>query len=247
MSFLSELRGLASAPDVTLDVGLRLSPRPISASVLQRCLKRSLDIIVSVICLLGLLPVAVFIAVAIVIESPGPVFFRCTRVGQRGKKFAMLKFRKMRGDVLGPPLTTEADPRYTRIGHWLTKTKLDELPQLWNVLCGQMSLVGPRPEDPLFVAERGEDYERILAAKQGITGLSQLAFFREASILDPEDPLGDYRARVLPQKINLDQLYVENATVWWDLRILLWTVFGCTTRSPVAVHRSTGALGFRHR
>jgi lipopolysaccharide/colanic/teichoic acid biosynthesis glycosyltransferase len=225
----------------------RRRPKTISSSRSPRAAKRALDLTVSGAVLLLMLPVVVFVALAIVIDSRGPVFFTCERVGRGGAPFRMRKFRKMRQDASGPPLTTDDDPRFTRMGRWLTKTKLDELPQLWHVFRGDMSLVGPRPEHPSFVADYPDDYDVILSGKQGITGLSQLAFFEETRILDAEDPIGHYRDRIWPQKIGLDRLYVERATFFWDVRILFWTVAGCLLRTPVAVNRRTGELGIRRR
>lgn len=250
----SEL-AISAAPSAVLDStassvllgGVSRNRRPISASWIQQLVKRAIDIAVSATLILMLLPLIVLVAVAILLDSGGPILFRSYRIGRNGRLFAMLKFRKMRGNLLGLPLTAVSDPRFTRIGNWLMATKLDEVPQLWNVLRGDMSLVGPRPEQPSFVAERSPDYETILTAKQGITGLSQLAFFAEARILDPLDPLTHYREAIWPQKIALDCLYVENATIAWDLRILFWSVLGCVVRRPIAVNRRTGALTLRRR
>jgi lipopolysaccharide/colanic/teichoic acid biosynthesis glycosyltransferase len=197
--------------------------------------------------LLTLLPILIVVALAIRVESPGPTLYRSLRIGRGGRRFSMLKFRKMHEDTAGLPITTAADPRYTRIGRWLMRSKLDEVPQLWNVLRGDMTLVGPRPEDPLFVDERPYDYHAILLAPQGVTGLSQLAFYTEADILDPSDPLAHYRDAIWPGKIALDHLYVAEATIWWDLRILFWSAVRTVTRRPVAVHRQTGAITLRHR
>jgi lipopolysaccharide/colanic/teichoic acid biosynthesis glycosyltransferase len=121
------------------------------------------------------------------------------------------------------------------------------VPQLWNVLCGQMSLVGPRPEDPAFVELQKPAYSVICKVKPGITGLSQLTFARESEILDPENRVADYLERVLPQKIRLDQLYAERRSVRMDLRILLGTIFVTVFRGEIAVHRGSGRLTIRHR
>src|SRR5919201_4803887 len=185
--------------------------------------KRMLDVVVAAALLVLVLPVLVIAALAIVLESRGGVFYRCNRVGRRGVEFPMLKFRKMRVDAAGPALTAHDDERFTRVGRVLARTKVDELPQLWNVLKGQMSLVGPRPEDPRFVALHRADYAAILEITPGITGLCQLAFAREAEILDGEDPVDDYVERLLPQKARLDRLYARNRTLAMDLRILAWT------------------------
>jgi lipopolysaccharide/colanic/teichoic acid biosynthesis glycosyltransferase len=153
----------------------------------------------------------------------------------------------MRDGVGGPALTARADPRFTRVGGFLAKTKLDEVPQLWNVLRGEMSLVGPRPEDPSFVAIEPEAYSKILGVRPGITGLSQLAFARETEILDPADGVAHYVRAVLPQKVGLDCLYVSRRSVGMDLGILFWTAVAVLLRQDVAVNRVTARLGFRRR
>jgi lipopolysaccharide/colanic/teichoic acid biosynthesis glycosyltransferase len=207
--------------------------------------KRLLDVGASAFILLLFLPLLVAVAVAIKVDSRGPVFFRCRRVGYRGAELAMLKFRKMHESASGVALTLADDARFTRIGRWLAKTKLDELPQLWNVLKGEMSLVGPRPEDAEFVALRRSDYDVILTVKPGITGLCQLAFAKEGEILDPDDRVGAYVDRLLPQKAALDRLYAERRSLVLDVRILVWTAVAVLLRRDVAVHRSTCALTVR--
>lgn len=209
--------------------------------------QRVLDILLAGSALILLLPVFALAALAIRLGSRGPVFYRCRRVGLAGREFSMLKFRKMRTGVAGPPLTAVDDERFTRIGSVLAKTKLDEIPQLWNVLTGSMSVVGPRPEDPVFVALRRAEYEQILRVRPGITGLSQLAFAREMEILDPEDRVGDYVRRLLPQKMSLDELYVTRRSLSMNLRILWWTVVAIVLRHEVAVDRSSGRLNLRRR
>ena len=169
--------------------------------------KRFLDAGVAAILLALFSPLILVVGVVIKLDSRGPVFYRCVRVGFRGGELRMLKFRKMHDGAAGPALTSSGDERLTRIGRWLARSKIDEIPQLWNVLRGQMSLVGPRPEHPSFVQLRSLEYATILGVRPGMTGLSQLAFARESEILDPEDTLNDYVLRVLPQKIALDGLY----------------------------------------
>jgi lipopolysaccharide/colanic/teichoic acid biosynthesis glycosyltransferase len=208
---------------------------------------RVLDIGVAALMLVLLAPLIAVVAAAIKIESRGPLFFRCRRVGIRGHEFDMLKFRKMHDGVAGPALTALGDPRFTRMGSFLAKTKLDEVPQLWNVLRGEMSLVGPRPEDPSFVAIEQDAYRKILAVRPGITGLSQLAFARETEILDPLDGVGHYVRRLLPQKASLDCVYVSRRSVGMDLRILFWTGLAVLLRRKVAVDRATAELGLRRR
>jgi lipopolysaccharide/colanic/teichoic acid biosynthesis glycosyltransferase len=207
--------------------------------------QRLLDVSIAAVVLLLLLPLLLLLALAIKVESRGPVLYRCRRVGAGGRDFFMLKFRKMHDGAAGVALTAVDDERFTRIGRLLAKTKLDEVPQLWNVLCNDMSLVGPRPEDPTFVAMRAAEYERILRVRPGITGLSQLAFARESEILDPADRIGDYLRRVMPQKLALDELYATRRSLVMDVRILFWTGVATVVRREVAVNRSTGRLSLR--
>jgi lipopolysaccharide/colanic/teichoic acid biosynthesis glycosyltransferase len=213
----------------------------------DRAAKRVLDVAFSAVLLLLLLPVFAACCLAIKLESRGPVFYRATRVGWRGHTLRVLKFRKMVDGATGHALTGDVDPRFTRIGRLLARTKLDELPQLWNVLRGQMSLVGPRPEDSGFVALHESEFAEILSVRPGMTGLGQLAFAKEAEILDPGDRHGHYVDRILPQKVHLDLLYARSRSFRGDLRILVWTVLPVIMRVNVAVNRSTGELTVRRR
>ena len=209
--------------------------------------KRVLDVVVSGTLLVVLLPLIVAVSVAIKAGSRGPVFFRCRRVGLGATELHILKFRKMRDGVSGSPLTTSDDDRLTRVGRFLAKSKIDEIPQLWNVLKGDMSLVGPRPEDLRFVTLQREAYSTILTVKPGITGLTQLAFAKESEILKGTDSVDDYVERLLPQKAALDVLYAKQRSVPMDLRILTWTAVAVLARRDIAVHRSTTQLGLRRR
>jgi len=209
--------------------------------------KRLVDVAISGTLLVLVAPVVVMVAAAIKVESRGTVLYRCGRIGLGGREFLMLKFRKMHDGASGPPLTLSSDARLTRVGRFLTRSKLDEIPQLWNVLKGEMSLVGPRPEDPSFVELLAAEYRTILTVKPGITGLSQLAFAREGEILDRDDRIADYVTRLLPQKARLDSMYALNSSVLMDLRILAWTVVAVLLRREVAVHRDNGKLSARHR
>ena len=210
--------------------------------------KRILDVGAAFALLLALLPLFLACALAVKLDSRGPVFYRCRRVGRRHAEFEMLKFRKMRDGVGGPRLTGGQDERFTRVGRILARFKLDELPQLVNVLRGEMSLVGPRPEDPSFVALAHSDFTPILAVRPGITGLSQLAFACESEILDrAADRHDSYVNRLLPQKIALDRLYASERTLWMDARIVFWTVVAVAMRRQVAVSRDSGRLGRRRR
>jgi lipopolysaccharide/colanic/teichoic acid biosynthesis glycosyltransferase len=216
-----------------------------AGTVLDEALKRALDIVVAAAFLLLLAPIILIVAATIKLESSGPAFYRCRRVGRGGGEFRMLKFRKMHDGAKGPALVASEDERFTRLGRFLAGTKLDELPQLWNVLRGQMGLVGPRPEDAGFVELHPAEYAVIHSVSPGITGLSQLAFARESSVLDPEDRVGHYVNKILPQKIGIDQLYAAQRSFGMDLRILCWTALAVLFRREVAVHRQTGGLSLR--
>lgn len=209
--------------------------------------KRLLDVVLSTTLLLLLSPILVALAIAIKVDDGSSVLFRGRRIGRHGREFRMLKFRKMADDATGPPLTVSTDARLTRVGRFLVRSKLDEIPQLWNVLKGEMSLVGPRPEDRVFVELVPERYATILEVRPGITGLSQLAYAREGQILDPDDRMRDYVNRVLPQKASLDELYVRDRSPLMDLRILAWTGVAVVLRRDVAVDRNTGKLSARSR
>lgn len=209
--------------------------------------KRIFDVALSVLLLVVLAPLIVVVAVAVKLDSRGPLFFRCRRVGFRGRDIDMLKFRKMQDGATGPRLTTAGDGRLTRCGRVLAATKLDELPQLWHVLIGEMSLVGPRPEDAAFVGLHVAEYEEIVQVRPGLTGLSQLAFACEAKLLDSDDAIPSYVNRLLPAKVQLDLLYARNRTLRMDLSILAWTVIAVVLRQDVAVNRVSGDLTLRRR
>src|SRR5947209_813962 len=168
---------------------------------------------------------------------------RCSRWRTR----QMVKFRKMHDQATGARLTAIGDHRLTRVGRWLARFKLDELPQLWHVVRGDMSLIGPRPEDHDFVAHFPRAYAEITRVRPGIMGLSQLAFAGESAILDPESPLDHYLERILPQKVVLDQLYATRWSLWLDVRIVLWTIVAVLLNRNVAVNRETGRMGLRRR
>jgi lipopolysaccharide/colanic/teichoic acid biosynthesis glycosyltransferase len=245
--------GLPADPDIDVtgqsglaspDVALTEVPayRASEGNAVRVVVKRTIDVIVAGLALVVLSPLFLAIALLIVLDSPGPVFYRAARVGFGGRPLAMLKFRKMRPDAAGGPLTVAGDKRLTRLGSWLVRTKLDELPQLWHVLRGEMSLVGPRPESPGFVERFRADYDVILGVRPGLTGFTQIAFAREGSILDPRDPGTHYVMALLPQKVSLDRLYASRPSTLRDLHILLATVITLVFRQPIAVNRATGAL-----
>lgn len=209
--------------------------------------RRLLDFVIAAVLLLLLLPVILIAMVLIKVDSPGPVFYRGRRVGHRGNDLRMLKFRKMNDGASGAKITAGKDHRLTRVGVWLTRFKIDEIPQLWHVLTGEMSLVGPRPEDPEFVGMMRADYDIILQVRPGVTGYSQLAFAEEIDILDPNDPLAHYVGQLLPQKLGLDKMYAHDRSLWLNLRILAWTAAAVVLRRAVAVNRETGEMNLRLR
>jgi lipopolysaccharide/colanic/teichoic acid biosynthesis glycosyltransferase len=208
---------------------------------------RAIDFTVASALLVLLLPILLVAALFIRLDSPGPSFYRSRRVGYRGRELRMLKFRKMVVGAEGVPLTSENDSRFTRAGGVLAKFKLDEIPQLWHVVLGEMSLVGPRPEDPVFVEQHLDAFEPILKVRPGITGLSQIAFVEESRILSSDDPLEHYIGRLLPQKIGLDQLYATRRSLTLNFRILFWTLAAVMLRRNVAVHRESGKMRLRRR
>lgn len=250
---MDRLRFVRGARDAGLASSEPVMPaiqgRQVSASGWGRAdaVKRGIDVVTAIALLVLTLPLTAIVALAIVVESRGPVFYRAERVGRGGRTMRMLKFRKMHRDARGLNLTARADQRLTRVGAVLVRTRLDELPQLINVVRGEMSMVGPRPEDPAFVVARPGDYDEILRVRPGITGLAQLAFADERHILSPVDPVRDYLERIFPQKCSLDRLYVERGDLAMDLRILFWTVVVVLLRRPVAVDRKSGSIRRRHR
>jgi lipopolysaccharide/colanic/teichoic acid biosynthesis glycosyltransferase len=190
--------------------------------------KRLFDLVVAAIALLLLAPLLAALALWVRLDSPGPVFFRQQRVGRHGVPFRIHKFRSMVADApaRGLPLTVGADPRITRAGAFLRRTRLDELPQLIDVLQGTMSLVGPRPEVPKYVAHYPADLrERVLAVRPGITDPSSLAYIDEAALLAAAaDPEREYIEVVLPAKLSAAAAYAERASLLTDLRVLLRTL-----------------------
>jgi len=197
-------------------------------STWQAVVKRSMDVAASALGLLVLMPVFVAVAIAIRCDSGGPVFFLQQRVGRGGRPFWLIKFRTMvrNASSLGGPLTaSHEDPRITRVGRLLRKTKLDELPQLINVLRGEMSLVGPRPEVPKYVELFPAEYEYLLTIRPGITDPASLEYRDEAAVLGSRgDPEREYIDRILPDKIALSRQYVASMSPWLDLQLIVRTL-----------------------
>lgn len=191
-------------------------------------LKRGLDSVVAGIGLTLLMPLFLLIALLVKLDSPGSVFFAHERVGRYGRKFKVLKFRTMVQDApkRGGAITAGHDPRITRIGRILRKTKLDELPQLWNVLKGEMSLVGPRPEVEKYVKLWEPTLrELVLSVRPGITGLTQIRYRHEEALLAQQpDPEKYYRETLLPLKLASDVEYVQRRSLAFDLYLLIRTL-----------------------
>lgn len=189
-------------------------------------LKRSFDVLASGVGLIILSPVLLGIAIAVRVSSPGSAFYRARRVGRYGKEFTLYKFRSMvaGADRQGPGITAAADSRITGVGRFLRRTKLDELPQLLNVLHGDMSLVGPRPEDPRYVALYTPEQRRILEQRPGITSMASLTYRHEERMLSGEDWEKVYIEQVMPVKLAIDLEYAHRATLWQDIVLILRTV-----------------------
>ncbi|MGA8220920.1 MAG: polysaccharide biosynthesis protein [Candidatus Acidiferrales bacterium] len=206
--------------------------------------KRWLDAILSLTGLILASPILLLAAIAIRITSRGPVLFRQSRVGRHGKLFRILKLRTMLDlDPAGSSSVTAAnDPRITPVGRWLRKTKLDELPQLMNVLRGEMSLVGPRPDLPEYRPAAAESSEIILSARPGITGPAAIAYFHEEDLLEGRpDKENFYRETILPDKIALDLAYCENIRFLEDLKLIIHTtakLLHPRTQSPAGESRN---------
>ncbi|RLC80839.1 MAG: sugar transferase [Chloroflexi bacterium] len=191
-------------------------------------LKRIFDILIASIGLIAFSPLMLIIAILIKLDSPGPIFYRAPRVGKDGKPFRMFKFRTMvaNAEKIGPPITVGDDPRITRIGARLRSSRLDELPQLINVLCGEMSMVGPRPETPYFVEKFSPEQREVLKVKPGMTGLAQITFRHEEEILSNPGALDEeYMNVILPPKLALDLEYIKHQSLLLDVKTLFQTAW----------------------
>ncbi|MBN1812155.1 MAG: sugar transferase [Anaerolineae bacterium] len=190
-------------------------------------LKRAFDLAVTLAGLIVLAPFFVVVALLIKCDSRGPIFYLGDRIGQHGRPFKILKFRSMivNADRQGPAITYGDDPRITRVGGFLRRTKLDELPQLWNVLRGEMSLVGPRPEAPCYVALYTPEQRQVLTVRPGITGPTQLIYRDEEEWLSPGTWELDYVNILMPQKLALDLEYVRQQSFTLDVQIVARTIW----------------------
>ena len=189
-------------------------------------MKRIFDILFSSFILLCFLPIGLIISFLIVFGSPGGIFYRQERIGKGGKPFLILKFRSMRtdSDAKGKLTVGMRDPRITSIGFFIRKYKLDEFPQFVNVLKGEMSVVGPRPEVKEYVDLYNEDQRKVLQVKPGITDYASLYYFKENELLAQSiDPQKTYIEDIMPAKLKLNEKYLENPTVFHDLKIIFKT------------------------
>jgi lipopolysaccharide/colanic/teichoic acid biosynthesis glycosyltransferase len=197
--------------------------------------KRSVDIVLAGLLLAISLPFLFIAAIIIKLDSEGPVIFSQVRMGWRFKRFQLLKLRTMKASCAGLTYTLGADARITRSGHWLRCFKLDELPQLWNVLRGDMSLVGPRPVVPELTAEFKWEYDRLLEARPGLTDPATLKYCHEVEILAlVPDPLEYFMTVVTPDKLRISQAYQLRANMWSDLGVMAGTAMALLQPCPAA-------------
>jgi lipopolysaccharide/colanic/teichoic acid biosynthesis glycosyltransferase len=195
-------------------------------------IKRSFDFLSALVGLIVLSPLFLITSLIIKLTSRGPVFHRGKRVGLNGKVFSLYKFRTMVVNAanIGPAITAKGDARITPFGRILRRTKIDELPQLLNVLKGDMSLVGPRPEDPHYVVQYTPKEREILNVRPGITSAASLAYRNEEQILTGQDWETVYRTEVLPTKLAIDLDYLSNRTFWSDINLIFLTILSISSR-----------------
>jgi lipopolysaccharide/colanic/teichoic acid biosynthesis glycosyltransferase len=216
---------------------------PAAANPASPGLPRAVDAVAAAAGLLLSLPVLAVAAVAVAASSRGPVLFRQERVGRNGRRFRLFKLRTMRQGAGGPQVTAAGDDRITPVGRFLRRCKLDELPQLWNVVRGDMSLVGPRPEVPRYVDESDPRWKRVLQVRPGITDPVTLRLRDEEELLAsaPGDPERFYREELQPVKLREYERYLEHRSWKTDLRVLTDTL-----RALATPRRRTAARGGRH-
>lgn len=210
----------------------------------QKLFKRTFDLAFTLCASILLLPVALAAAILVRLSSPGSVLYAAERVGRAGKRFTAYKFRTMVADAdqTGPAITHRNDRRVTRIGRFLRKTKFDEFPQVLNVLRGEMSIVGPRPEDPKYVAMYTAEQRKVLRVRPGLTSLAQVLYRREEELLPADDTETHYIHEILPRKLTLDLYYVRDWSLWLDVKIFLLGVLSLLSiRPPACLWPVTGA------
>lgn len=198
--------------------------------IFNRIIKRMFDVIASLCGIIIISPFLVVIAIVIKITSPGPIFFKQSRVGKDEKLFKILKFRTMvvNAESIGKQITVGMDARITRSGYFLRKYKIDELPQLFNVFIGDMSLVGPRPEVPKYVRIYNENQKKVLEVKPGITDLASIRYRNENELLGKsENPEELYIGTIMPDKLNLNLEYIDKCNLFFDIYIIITTIIKC--------------------
>jgi lipopolysaccharide/colanic/teichoic acid biosynthesis glycosyltransferase len=174
--------------------------------------------------LIAFSPVLVPALLCVVVEDGFPAFYKQQRIGRGGKPFLLWKLRSMRNGNAGPQITAGGDPRITRVGRFIRKYKVDELPQFWNLVTGELSLVGPRPEVPRYVDLGNPTWQRVLSVRPGITDLATLVYRNEEELLAAAaDPELAYRQTILPAKLRLNVEYLENRTWWTDVKLIVMT------------------------
>lgn len=224
--------------------------------------KRCADVLLALFLLLGALPALLLFALIIRVDSPGPVLFRQFRMGKKFRPFRLVKLRTMQNGMRGTTITLGADPRITRSGRWMRKYKFDEIPQLWNVLRGDMSIVGPRPVIPELTDEFHQAYERLLQVRPGLTDPASLKYAEECDLLAAvPDPVAYYKTVITPDKLRISADYLDHETFWSDFEIVARTLrvlvphharsASADAESPVSAHRenisnASTAMGLGH-
>src|SRR2546429_2712399 len=206
-------------------------------------MSRAADVAIAGVLLVLVAPLLAVVSCAILLTSGRPVVYRGPRVGRDGRPFHILKLRTMRPDSdAGRHVTVAGDDRVTRVGRLLRLTKLDELPQLVNVLRGDMALVGPRPESPRYVARYTPEQRAVLSVRPGITGAAQVAYSQEERLLAGPDPEAVYLGAIMPDKLAIDLAYVRRRSAWLDLRLIALTLVAVfrPVRSPLEAPPAAG-------
>lgn len=195
----------------------------------QQTQKRVFDLIVVFPCLLLAIPIIGICMLFVAAETRGTPLYRQIRIGQNGKKFWLYKIRSMKQNGEGSTVTVSGDPRITRVGRYLRARKLDELPQLFNILVGDMTFVGPRPDVPGYLDEVGDEWSEVRGLKPGLTGPATLAFRNEEELLSKQDQPKEYNDTVIwPKKLELNLDYAQNWTLYVDIRYIVKTALGRT-------------------
>jgi lipopolysaccharide/colanic/teichoic acid biosynthesis glycosyltransferase len=221
------VHGLADSGSSTRSAQAAPTIGPPTRRPIYAASKRAFDLLLAGLGLLVISPVFILAALAIKLDSAGPIFFLQERIGRNFRPFSIYKFRTMvvGADRRGGQLTVGSDPRVTRVGRWLRHAKIDELPQLINVLLGDMSLVGPRPEVAKYVEMYHDEYALVLSVRPGLTDPASVKYRDEASMLAASpDPEWEYVHRILPDKVALAREYVARATLSSDLVVLVRTL-----------------------